>query len=227
MKKELTKEELRNQIEKKISKAKPMVKGQMMAHVKRADKKELKTSLFDFKALQFAIWDYFSMVLSYFKVTLFTQNNTVVSFQRPAFGYRYAGDSIGFSQADIFTALSTPRPPSVISVLPILSHSSSTNRELHNILPPSYVWHKYSNDDYWYYSDDKWTGIVIFTISRLRLSTRVRKYMKLNHPSYRITFCPYGDSARLCHLVEAPTLGEAKKMAERYYEEWIRVNYVG
>ena len=42
MRKELTKEELRKEIEEKISKAKPMVKREMMAYVKRADKKELE-----------------------------------------------------------------------------------------------------------------------------------------------------------------------------------------
>ena len=45
MKKGLTKEELIKQIERKISKAKPMVKREMMAHVKRADKKELERIL--------------------------------------------------------------------------------------------------------------------------------------------------------------------------------------
>ena len=93
-------------------------------------------SSLDFKAWQFAIRDFFRMVLSCFMVTLFAQNNAILSFQSPAFGYRYAGDGVGFSEANILTTLGTPNPPSILFVLPNLSLGSSPKREKHNVLLP-------------------------------------------------------------------------------------------
>jgi hypothetical protein len=179
----------------------------------------------DFEAWQFAMRDYFSMVFSYFEVALFAQNYAVASSQSSAFCYWYAGDGIAFTRPNVFAAFSTPRPRPIISVLPNLSSISSVVGEHHSVLPLSFNWHKDSfNDVYWYYSNGKWTGIIISTISRLRVPTNICRYISLKHPSYRITFCPYGDTTRLCHLVETPTLSEAKEIAEQYYREWDVIN---
>jgi|GEM_PF-6825320 len=71
--------------------------------------------------------------------------------------------------------------------------------------------------------DGEWTGIIINTISRLWVS--LEKSINLKHPSYHISFCPDADTHNICHLVERPTLGDAKRLAEEYYKKWLSVNH--
>lgn len=95
--------------------------------------------------------------------------------------------------------------------------------KVHGNLPPLTNWRKFAINDYWLYASDKWTGMIINTISRLWLSPT--RAINLKHPSYHVSFCPNADTNNICHLVEAPMLSKAKRLAEWYYEEWLKVNH--
>jgi len=100
----------------------------------------------------------------------------------------------------------------------------------HDVLPPSYTWHEQPlNHAYWCYYGDVFTGMMIQKISRLRvleLSLKVRKYIKLEHPHYRITFAVKltNGETHILDLAEFLSLHEAKKIAELYYYDWEEVN---
>jgi hypothetical protein len=166
------------------------------------------------------------VILSYLNETLFAQDNTIVSFLRPTFSYRYTGNGIAIRHSEIITAHSATRPVSIIPALPVQCHFLSVKRKLHSALPPSYTWRKYFNHTYWYELGSKPTGIVIFTISKLRLSAKVHsEYLELARKSFRISFLPDKNS-QVYHLVEAPTLSKAKAIAEEYYEKWHKTNAI-
>ncbi len=183
------------------------------------------------KTWQFTIWDYIRMVFTtYFNVAFVTKKNTVISFFRTTFSKWYTRNSIGFKLYDRFATFSASRPQPIVFVLSALSHKSGIDVKRHDILPPSYTWRKEPiNHAYWCYLGDMFTGMIIRKISRLRvleLSLKVRKYLKLDHPHYRITFVvklPDGKT-RILDLIEFLSLHKAKKVAELYYHQWKQVN---
>jgi len=58
------------------------------------------------------------------------------------------------------------------------------------------------------------------------LKTTPRKAIKLPKAFYRFRFHRPNDD-RLYHMVDTPTLREAKQLAEWYYSEWLAVNSNG
>lgn len=160
------------------------------------------------------------MVKSYFMETLLAQYNAVLSFPIPTLCYGYAGDRVFFCQADVSTTPSTPSSLSVSSILSKTSTVSSSPSKSHVNSPPIYTWVK---DPYWWrlFSDDRDTGIAIDRITKLKISPH--QAIKLNEPSYRIIFSP-PDDERVYHLVEYSSLNKAKKIAEWYYQQWLKVN---
>jgi hypothetical protein len=48
--------------------------------------------------------------------------------------------------------------------------------------------------------------------------------LKLPHPFFRISFTPPSEEYAIMEI-EAPTLRKAKKLAEWYYSEWLKVNH--
>lgn len=84
------------------------------------------------KAWQFTIWNYFRVVKSYFKETFLAQYNAILNFPISALCYGYAGDRIGFSQANILTTFSTPSSPSIFPVLSIASYKNDSRTKVHN-----------------------------------------------------------------------------------------------
>jgi hypothetical protein len=67
-----------------------------------------------------------------------------------------------------------------------------------------------------------WAGLHITKVSRLWISAN--KFIELKHPNYQICFCPNADTSNILPLVDEATLSGAKKLAEWYYTEWLRVN---
>lgn len=177
------------------------------------------------KALQFAKWDCLSPILPQFPITLFTDKHTIVSSFPPLL-YGYAGNGIPSLYRDGYERLTTPCADKFEFVvnLPVPSSPVSTRRKGHSDLPICGEWRKFAIEDYWYYVDGKWVGIIINTISHLWVS--LDKSIKLKHPSYHISFCPNADTSNICHLVERSTLGEAKNLAEEYYRAWSNVNRI-
>jgi hypothetical protein len=87
--------------------------------------------------------------------------------------------------------------------------------------PPSiYTWQKGCVEDYWLYKGEERTGMLISTCPRLWL---LGKGFKLKHPVFHIIFFLPGDSHKHIDLIDMPTLREAKKLAECYYEKWLKV----
>ena len=90
--------------------------------------------------------------------------------------------------------------------------------------PPKITWSLgRAGHDWFGYQNGTWTGLHIDKISRLWVSWD--KVINLNYPSYHISFCPNADTNNICHLIEAPTLNKAQKLAEWYYAEWLSVNH--
>jgi hypothetical protein len=51
------------------------------------------------------------------------------------------------------------------------------------------------------------------------------KIVRLPHITYRIYFTPYGDIKNGIHSeLEESTIRKAKRLAEWYYKEWLKVN---
>jgi len=102
--------------------------------------------------------------------------------------------------------------------------------ESHNVSPPLAEWHKgRSGNDYWYYINCKWTGIIISKIVHLRIyqHRQVIKRIRLKYPSFRILHHVKDeeyDINDVLNIVEAPTLKKAQELAEWYYKEWLAVN---
>lgn len=174
------------------------------------------------KARQFAKWDCLRSVLCYLEKAFFAHKYTITSFLPPLL-YGYAGDCIPAFYWDGYNrfATSCTHDSKLRVCLPISSSPISSSRKLHSDSPPS-GWRKFAIDDYWYYVNGEWAGIVITTKSRLWVSWE--KIIYLKHPSYSIIFCPSADTNNICHLIERPTLSEAKKLAEEYYKQWLSVN---
>jgi len=174
------------------------------------------------KARQFAIRDFIGMVkASYFVKALITQYNAIFNFPTPTFCYGYAENRMLFSQTDVFTASSTPSSQSISFVLSKSSTRSSSPSESHIDNPPQYTWGK---DPYWWYYllNGTRTGIAIDKITHLQTTPYTR--IKLEKARYRILFSPPND-ARLYHLLDCQSLKEAKKTAEWYYRERLKVNH--
>jgi hypothetical protein len=104
-----------------------------------------------------------------------------------------------------------------------VSINSSSSGKLHSNSPPSSEWRKFAIGDYWHYVNGEWSGIIIHTVSQLWVSWD--KWIHLKHPTYHMTFCPNADTNNtFWHLIDMPTLREAKKLAEEYYKQWLSVN---
>ena len=182
----------------------------------------------NFKVWQLAIWDCLCSILSYIPIAFRAYNQAIIGLFTPLC-YRYAWDSKpSFSPhnigIDTFPTPCTNCAEPVSPVLSVLSFEFSPIREPHSKSVSSYIWQKGSIDDYWYHSDNKWTGVLINKRVCLQLLGKI-KPMKLNHPVYAITFCPNADTNQIHHLVDVTHLVEAKKLAEWYYKEWLKVNH--
>jgi hypothetical protein len=177
------------------------------------------------KARQLAKWNCLRSVLSYFPVAFFAHKYTITSFLPPLL-YGCAGDYIPSLYWDRYEGLTTScTQNSTFGVcLSVSSSPISSSGKCHSNSPPSSEWRKFAIEDYWYYVKGEWTGIIINTVSQLWISWD--KWIHLKHPSYHITFCPNADTNNIFwHLIDMPTLREAKKLAEWYYTEWLSVNH--
>jgi len=102
-----------------------------------------------------------------------------------------------------------------------LSNISSINAmpvEISHNRPPSNGWYHDRFGDYLYYINNQWTEITIIGLDHLYLKETQHNYhmMGLKHPCYRISF-------KKQHLVDSPTLKQAKEIAEWYYKKWVVV----
>ena len=90
--------------------------------------------------------------------------------------------------------------------------------------PPSKYWAKCA-DNYWYIVDGLETGIHIVKVTGLQLATSIFiPPLKLPHPIFRISFTPPNEDYAIMET-ETTTLRNAKRLAEWYYSEWIKVNH--
>jgi len=169
------------------------------------------------------------MVKAHLIKTLFAQNDAVLNFPVPALCYGYAGDSILSSQANIFATHSTPATPSVLFVLPRRGNKDSSTSESHNDSPLLYIWRKDEIGNYWYAKDSEWTGIRIekktyLQFPLLNTHSYSAKVLKLECPTFYVTFSPRWDTKITIDLTETSTLKKAQELAESYYKEWLKVN---
>lgn len=72
------------------------------------------------------------------------------------------------------------------------------------------------------YEGDKATGMSIGALYEIVIR---RKRIRLPHPVFHVYFYP-GHAEKHIHLVDMPTLGLAKKLAERCYAEWVKIGAV-
>ncbi len=94
-------------------------------------------------------------------------------------------------------------------------------RELsdNNESPILYTWCYDSYDCYRYFANDKWTGLFIVPVRHLWL--KPMKAIVLKEVRYRISFCL--DDGKGYDLVDESNIIKAKKIAEWYYKEWLKV----
>lgn len=109
---------------------------------------------------------------------------------------------------------------SVIS-LSTLNNIGSTNaivvKVSHDSHPPN-GWYHDLFGYYQYYINNRWTEITIRGLDHLYLEDTQHHYhmIVLKHPCYCISF-------KDKHLVDSPTLKQAKELAEWYYKKWVAV----
>lgn len=181
---------------------------------------------------QFRIRYYLSRILSYFRVAFHTQNCAVINRGSTSkFFGRYRNGTPFTIGDNRFATPSTYNPIKsflVYSSLSLLDTENNSPHEIHNS-PPSFTWRLgRAGHDWFGYQNGVWTGLHIEKISSLFItnsSITEFKVVKLKHPSYSISFCPNVDTTNICDLVGCPTLIEARKLAEWYYEEWLNVNH--
>jgi hypothetical protein len=157
-------------------------------------------------------------------VAFFTHKYAITSFL-PTFLYRYEGDWIPSLYWDGYEGLaaSCTHNSEFGVCLSVSSSPISSSGKCHNNSPPSSEWRKFAIGDYWHYVNGEWSGIIIHTVSQLWVSWD--KWIHLKHPTYHMTFCPNADTNNtFWHLIDMPTLREAKKLAEEYYKQWLSVN---
>jgi hypothetical protein len=192
------------------------------------------------KVRQFAIWDCPIATLLHFLKTLRAKCYTVTNPLIPAFCYRYSGNSIPStcnippfknseerystpSTRSVNVALGVPLALSVKSSKCNSPHKLSSNEFGHSP-PPLKRWEK-CTDNYWYTINGLETGIHIVKVARLWLSmSKFAPPLKLPHPIFRISFTPPSEDYAIMEICQ-PTLREAKKLAEWYYQEWSKVNH--
>lgn len=177
---------------------------------------------------QVSHWDFFRTVLPKFDKAFQTQEYTVLSCQFPFVCYRLTKSGI----PSIFRSfivnyiqrLTTLCTKSIfIWMSTRLSNPSvqfNSGGYIHNSSLPS-TWYKNLDDSHWYNRDNQWTGMFIVKLTHLYVG--IAKPITLQYPIYRISFCPNGDASKAYDVIDAPTLEKAKKLAEWYYSEWVKV----
>jgi hypothetical protein len=141
----------------------------------------------------------------------------------------YGKPAYAFSEIEGLTMLlasGTSDSHTLRVILPRLSFANSRlgKSKLHLDIPPStYSWRPGFGETYWLYKGEERTGMLV---SRIRLwigpkPTKIIKPFKLKHKVFGIIFFfPETDGI---HLVDLPTLREAKELAESYYKQWLQV----
>jgi hypothetical protein len=166
--------------------------------------------------------------LSYLPITIRAHNHTVVCSLASLFYWHdrdgmhhdvLSGDNLPEASTTSCTSSSKP----IGRGLSKKSFRCSSSRKLHSNSPPLAEWREFAVEDYWYFVNGEWTGIIINTISRLWVS--FERWINLKYPVYHISFCPNADTKNVYDLVAIPMLREAKKLAEEYYKQWLSVNH--
>jgi len=178
------------------------------------------------KEWQLLIRNYFSSVFSHLQVAFFAQDCTVISDSSAPKLSGFYGGRVSADGVHLLFTPSTHDPIKSLCIkpsLPLPSISDNSPVEIHGS-PPKITWSLgRAGHDWFGYQKGIWTGLHIDRIARLWVSGE--KAMHLKHPSYHISFCPNADTRNICDLVACSTLVEAKKLAEEYYKQWLRVNY--
>lgn len=182
--------------------------------------------MLDFKKWQRAIGDCFSAILSQFNKTFRTHYYTIISFFTSLLDgyswYRVPKVAIVTEGGNILTTLSTNNAIPINPILPTLSlfFNERVKSKIHEKPPISkYWWEKGCIGEYWYYSGDEHTGIIINTVSDIWF---YHEHRKMNHLMYAINFHihAFSDNYKFHHIIEVPTFKEAKELAEWYYNVW-------
>lgn len=172
------------------------------------------------KKWQFTIRDFFSGI--HRLTTFITQDNTVIRLFTPLGD---TSDNILPVVESIPPAFSAHSPFAFYSGLPSDGIPDYAHIKTHKDLP-LYIWREKCGDNSFfplYISDGEWTGI--FVIRKYFLPLTPDRIIGLKPNIYRVMFCPRGDFKHERHIIDKPSLSKAKKIAEWYYEEWLKVNH--
>ena len=88
-------------------------------------------------------------------------------------------------------------------------------------------WYLDSHKDYQYFINGKWTGVTIMPFRTIYIPIQIQpkaKGIQLKNSYWRVHFCPQSDINKCRDVIESPTLYQAKKLAEWYYSQWLKVN---
>jgi hypothetical protein len=190
------------------------------------------------KKRQIARWNRFCSILSNLLATFRAYKHTVITSFASDF-YWVVGDikprRLCFVGSGMFPTSGTRGTQTLPVILPTVGdlHSSATKLKLrqHNLPPSEYIWKEYCGGVFELSKNGKDTGIVIYIIDRLIISyygvgnpPSEYKDIRLKQPMFHIEFWPNGDYDKRFHLVDIPTLKQAKELAELFYSKWLKAN---
>jgi hypothetical protein len=177
-----------------------------------------------------------STILREFKITLRAYYDAIISVFTPNIyryqwncvpTYSFLGDSNNRFPA--ISAVNTHASTVMLSSVDPHNDSRVKLKSRHYCKPPKYNWRKgLINEVGRLYQGEDWTGIWITYLHRLFIGKlndpNSLRPLKLKHPIYPAHFAINRNPNTIIQLPESQSLSEAKKLAEWYYKEWLKVN---
>jgi len=107
----------------------------------------------------------------------------------------------------------------------VIDFSYRTEVSSHKESPPADGWHRDIDNHYLHYINGKWTGMWIWEFRYIWVIPEKREVrpgvVTFKRPYYRVKHETINGGR---DIIEAPTLNKARKLAEWYYSEWLKVN---
>jgi len=178
---------------------------------------------------KYRIRDFLNTILSYVRDAIRTQNDAISR----VFAVGYTGYGFPLLLPERLTALCAPESPTIHFALPILgiANSSPVEPESHNLLS-THKWRKSRGGNWWYYTDDSWTGVMVAKVSWIQVfqARQPAGILRLDKPVFRVSHRVKNNHFRIncdIHIVDALSLKKASRIAESYYSKWEAVNSNG
>ena len=188
------------------------------------------------KKRQIAHWNCFCSILSHlfstFRTYYYTVSTSFTSdfYWNSRYGVRPSlccGTIEVFPTSSARSSLIFPVKLPTVSYLP----SSATKLKINqaNLPPSEYIWKQFFGGVFELFKNTEDTGIIIYTFDRLNIPKEIHtpddyEHMRLKRPVFHIELWPNGDYDKRFHIVDMPTLKQAKELAELFYSKWLKAN---